>query len=184
MKQTIIIHGMPSEEGFYNPVFSSPSNSHWFPWLQKKLVLRNELSQTPEMPQPFDPIYENWKKVFEQFEVDADTILIGHSCGGGFLLRYLSENKDMIIHSLFLIAPWITDTGNDLTTDLSFLECDIDANMPNRFPVQVFTSSDDDSVMQDSFKLLKEKLPNAIYHEFTDKEHFCTPEFPELLELL
>ncbi len=184
MKQTIIIHGMPSEEGFKNPAFPSPSNSHWLPWIQKKLVVRNETCQTPEMPKPYDPIYRDWLEVFEQFEINAEVTLIGHSCGGGFLLRYLSEHPDLKINKLFLIAPWVIDTGKDLESDLEFLDCTINANLPERFPVHVFISSDDESVMQDSFRFLKEKLPGAIYHEYTDRKHFCTPEFPELLVLL
>ncbi len=132
----------------------------------------------------FDPRYKDWKKTFEQFEVSDETTLIGHSCGGGFLVRYLSEHKDLKIRSLFLIAPWVVDTGEDLTSDLSFLKCELDEKFATRFPVHIFMSSDDDSVMQDSFKYLKEKVPNAVYHEFTDKKHFCIKEFPELLNLL
>ena len=184
MKQTILIHGMPSKKGFYNPQNSSPSNAQWLPWLQKQLALRDELSQTPEMPQAFDPIYKDWLEVFEQFELNEQTVLIGHSCGGGFLLRYLSEHHDLKVAKVFLIAPWLIDLEKELVTDVLFLDFPLDTSLAQRFPIHIFTSSDDDSAMQDSLKLLKEKLPEAIYHEYTDKEHFCTKEFPELLELL
>jgi len=44
------------------------------------------------MPEPYSPDYAKWCSVFKQFVIDSDTQLIGHSCGAGFLLRYLSEN--------------------------------------------------------------------------------------------
>jgi predicted alpha/beta hydrolase family esterase len=90
MKKAIIIHGMPSKEEYYDVNRPASSNCHWLPWIQKKLLLKNVLAQTPEMPEPYNPVYENWRKVFEQLSPDEETILIGHSCGGGFIVRWLS----------------------------------------------------------------------------------------------
>ena len=81
MKNAIIIHGMPSKEEYFEVGRSSSSNNQWLPWLQAKLVKQNILAQTPEMPEPYNPKYEEWKKVFEQFDVNEETILVGHSCG-------------------------------------------------------------------------------------------------------
>jgi len=184
MKQTIIIHGMPSKQEFYNPSSATPSNKQWLPWIQRQLALRDELSQTPEMPRAFDPIYKDWLEVFEQFELNEQTVLIGHSCGGGFLLRYLSQHPDLKVAKVFLIAPWLVDVKKELEADPTFHDYEIDVKLAKRFPVHVFISSDDGRAMQVSFKTLKEKLPDAVYHEYTDKRHFCTKEFPELLELL
>ncbi len=65
MKQTILIHGAPYEEEFYNPETPSPSNANWFPWLQKQMALKNELCQALEFPRPYDPIYSDWVSVFK-----------------------------------------------------------------------------------------------------------------------
>ncbi len=184
MKQTIIIHGMPSKEEFYDPKFPSGSNFHWLPWLQKQLNIKDELSQALEFPRAYDPIYKDWVEVFEQMELNEDTNLIGHSCGGGFLLRYLSEHPDLKVAKVFLIAPWWIDIEEELGSDKSFFDFKLDTNLAMRFPVHIFMSSDEDEVMQESFRSIKEKLPEAIYHEYTDRKHFCTPEFPELLALL
>lgn len=86
MKTAIIIHGMPPKEEYFNAEYPSSSNKHWIPWIQKQLILNGILAQTPEMPEPYDPDYTKWYSVFEQFTIDGDTQLIGHSCGGGFLL--------------------------------------------------------------------------------------------------
>lgn len=184
MKQTIVIHGAPYEDRFYSPETPSPSNSNWLPWLQKQLAIKDQLCQALEFPKPYDPIYKDWAEVLDQMKISSETTLIGHSCGGGFLLRYLSENKDINPGKVVLVAPWL-DTQKELTTD--FFKFEFDKNLTNRIELHVFISSDDDENI-DSFEIVKKELPNAIYHEFTDKGHFDGngPEksLPEILEVL
>ena len=69
------------------------SNSHWIPWLQKELLKKGYLTQTPEILYAFNPTYERYLAEINRYQLDEETVLIGHSCGAGFLLRYLSENK-------------------------------------------------------------------------------------------
>lgn len=185
MKQTIIIHGSPDEEEFYNPQQPSQSNKHWFPWLQKELGVRDQICQALEYPKPYDPIYEKWVEVFEQLKWDDQSVLIGHSCGGGFLLRFLSEHSDLKPGKVILVAPWL-DPEHELSTD--FFKCEIDKDLTNRTQLHIFISSDDFEGVLKSIEIIREKLPNAIYHEFTNKGHFTKgdmgEEFPELLEIL
>jgi len=107
MKTAIILHGMPDESEFKDPNREASSNCHWYPWLQRQLVLNGILAQTPEMPKAYEPEYDAWKEMFERFDTDEETILIGHSCGGGFIVRWLSENKDKRVGKVVLVAPWI-----------------------------------------------------------------------------
>ena len=111
MKNAIIIHGMPSKESYYVAGADAQSNSHWLPWIQQQLIVRDVLAQTPEMPKPYEPNYDAWLKVFNQFEVNDNTILIGHSCGGGFLAKWLTEN-DVKVKKVILVAPWIDPEGS------------------------------------------------------------------------
>ncbi len=184
MKQTIVIHGAPYEDRFYSPETPSPSNSNWLPWLQKQLAIKDQLCQALEFPKPYDPIYKDWAEVLDQMKISSETTLIGHSCGGGFLLRYLSENKDINPGKVVLVAPWL-DTQKELTTD--FFKFEFDKNLLNRTDLHVFISSDDDENV-DSFDIVKRELPNAVYHEFSEKGHFDGdgPEksLPEILEVL
>ena len=106
MKNALLLHGTCDREEYFSDLHTSLSNSHWLPWLQKQLLIRDILTQTPEMPQAYDPQYDLWEKTFERFDVDKNTILVGHSCGGGFLLRWLSENR-VEVNKLILVAPWI-----------------------------------------------------------------------------
>lgn len=181
MKQTILIHGAPDKSEFYNTETPSPSNELWFPWLQKQCALRDELCQVLEFPKPYDPIYSEWVSVFESLNISSNSVLIGHSCGGGFLLRYLSEHPDFKVQKVILVAPWI-DPNNELTD--SFFKFVIDESLGDRTDLHLFISSDDDQEMQTTVKVVREKISNITMHEFSDKGHFCEKEFPELLDIL
>lgn len=184
MKNAIIVHGMPSKEEYLDPQFPSASNAHWFPWLQKQLTMRGILTQTPEMPEPYDPDYQKWSSVFEQFKLADDTILIGHSCGGGFLVRWLSENN-VKVGKVILVAPWL-DPLHEHPKMFDFKITDI-TDKTNE--IHVFISSDDDKEMLDTVDILKGSITNLKMHEYTNKGHFIfdhmkTNEFPELLEVI
>lgn len=186
MKTAIILHGMPSKEEYFDSMSPTQSNKHWIPWIQRQLILNGILAQTPEMPEPYMPVYEKWRSVFEQFKVDKDTVLIGHSCGGGFLLRWLSENK-IRVGRVVLVAPWL-DPAHELET--SFFDFEIDRSLVERTQgVSVFISSDDDTVILDSVNRIKNLLPGVAMKEFSDRGHFTfgdmkTEKFPELSEIL
>ncbi len=96
-------------------------------------------------------------------------------------MRYLSEYPDLKPEKVILVAPWI-DPEHELTTD--FFNFQMDSDLGNRIDLHIFTSSDDDSAMQKTFETIKEKIPNIKIHQFVDRGHFCTKEFPEILELL
>lgn len=182
MKQVIIIHGRPDSDEFSNPGVPSPSNAHWFPWLQKQLIMQGELCQALEFPfKNEEPFYPEWVEVLESCKINTDTTLIGHSCGAGFLVRFLSENPLVVPRRVFLVAPWI-DPEKTLTSD--FFNFDLDLKFTHSIPVHIIVSADDMESVLDSVKLLENKGGVFFTHKFTDKEHFCTPEFPELLALL
>ena len=187
MKTAIILHGKPSKDGYYDPNREAQSNSHWIPWIQHELLLVDYLAQAPELPEPYDPNYENWKKVFERFDINEDTILIGHSRGAAFLVRYLSENS-VATDKVALVAPSID--VQDKTAESSFFDFELDANFPSRTKgVKVFYSTDDRGSVEETAAFLKENLKGAEFMEFSDKGHFTlgdmnTVEFPELKEFL
>jgi len=175
---------MPSKQEYLNPEFPSASNAHWFPWIQKQLTIKGILAQTPEMPEPYDPDYKKWSEVFEQFKLNQDTILIGHSCGGGFLVRWLGEHK-VKVGRVVLVAPWI-DPKHEYPKMFDFEAGDISDRADS---VHLFISSDDDKEELDSAEILKAKISNLKVHHFNDKGHFITDhmktnEFPELLEIV
>lgn len=190
MKTAIIIHGMPDKEEYYNEdkylntERSSPSNCHWLPWLQRQLLLKDIVAQTPEMPIPYNPDYNLWKEIFERFYINEETILVGHSCGGGFIIRYLSENN-IKVGKVVLVAPWI-DINKILDTGM--FDFEIDENIVSKTKgITIFSSTDDVEEVQKSIEVVKEKIKGIKVLNFENYGHFClsdmkTEKFPELLE--
>ena len=183
MKNAIIVHGTCDKDEYYNDQYPSLSNSHWLPWLQKQLLINDIFTQTPEMPEAYSPDYEKWSREFERFDINNETVLIGHSCGGGFLLRWLSEN-DVKIKKLILVAPWL-DPNREKTE--SFFDFEIDKNINNKVEeIHLIVSSDDDGDILESVSTIKDNVSVTKYHEFSNFGHFTygqmkTDKFPELL---
>ena len=183
MKTAIILHGKPSFEEYSDPIIPSPSNNHWLPWLQKQLLLNGTLAQTPELPAPYAPVYEGWRRVFEQFTVDEDTALIGHSCGAGFLLRWLSENK-VKVGKVALVAPFLDPNHNKVAKDFFLFPWD-DHLVARAGGINVFFSTDDGPDILNSVAIIKAGIDGIQFSEFTGRGHFILMEaFPELLNWL
>lgn len=184
MKTAIIIHGLPTKEGYFKPDADSESNSHWLPWLQHELIIRGISAQTPEMPVPYEPVYQDWKEMFERFTINEETILVGHSCGGGFLLRYLSE-ENIRVGKVVLVAPWI-DTEKKLDTGM--FDFTLDTNLVSKTrSITIFESTNDSEGIQQNIEYIKQAVPHIHVVTFKDYGHFCyknlkTRAFPELLE--
>lgn len=188
MKNAIIIHGMPSKEEYFSIASYKASEQHWLPWLKERLIFKEVQTNTPEMPEPYEPRYEKWKETFEQFEITSETILVGHSCGGGFLVRWLSENK-MKVGQVVIVAPW-TDPLPEKELNTGMFDFTIDPELVSRTAgVNIMYSLDDDEVILKTIDELKAALPQATFKEFSDKGHFTLGdmggvEFPEILEIL
>lgn len=186
MKNAIILHGRPDKEEYYNPAFPSASNSHWIPWLQKQLLINDIETYTPEVFRVYENNYNNWTREFERYGITSETMLIGHSCGGGFLVRWLSENRNKRVDKVILVAPWI-DPDREYTSD--FFDFEIDTNLTDRTNgLMIFHSDDDMEKIKKTVAILREKIKRYKYKEFHKYGHFCyedmkTAEFPELLDV-
>lgn len=191
MKQVILIHGLPSEEEVMDETSPSPSNAHWFPWVQKQLTREGIICQSLEMPRSYNPVYKDQERVLNQMEISEETILIGHSCGAGFLIRYFSEHKELKPRRVVLVAPWLNPEKflETLNPETDYFKFEIDSALTQRTDLQCVYSTDDDDFIIDTVKIIQEKLPDTKMTVFKDKGHFVGPEFrtkgfPELLEFL
>lgn len=187
MKNAILIPGTCDKEEYYDPQYPTASNFHWFPWLTKQLVIRDIPTVTVEMPHSYIPDYYVWVREFECFEITPKTILVGHSCGGGFIVRYLSENPDIQVGKVVLVAPWMDP--ND-TKQNNFFDFTINPEITKQTTgITMFHSTDDMDGVVKSVATLRENLQKVEYVEFEGKGHFClgdlgTEEFPELLDAI
>lgn len=187
MNNAILVHGWANKGEFYNPDYPTGSNSHWFPWLTKQLMIRDIHTVSLEMPNGYYPEYDVWKRELERFDIDENTVLVGHSCGGGFLVRWLSENS-ISVGKVILVAPWIGSDPGDEPFDATFFDFTIDPDLAQRTKgLSIIHSSNDMDSVQRDVKTLLEALHNVRYVELENKGHFTLKslggeEFPELLE--
>lgn len=188
MINAILVPGRPSKEEYYNPKHPTNSNNHWFPWLAKQLQINDVFAVAIEPPMPWQPRYNLWKNEFEKFDITHESILVGHSCGGGFLVRWLSENKDIKVGRVVLVAPWLNPDNNPASDTADFFEFEIDPNLAERTTsITVFNSDNDHDSIQKSVQIILSKIKDTRYREFHNYGHFCiedmkTVEFPELVE--
>lgn len=160
MKTAIILHGRPSRSEYFESDYPSPSNSHWLPWLQRELLRKGVLAQAPEALNPPEPRYENWATAIEYFSPDEKTILVGHSCGGGMIVQWLSKNPQKKVSKVILVAPWI-DVEKD---DWPAFDFEIDENIASRTKgLVMFHSTDDVEEIQTSVKELR-KISGPAKH--------------------
>lgn len=187
MKNAIILHGLPSKQEYYSDTYPSASNSHWLPWLQKQLMIHDIKADTPEIPRVYEAGYDIFVKEVERFEITPQTMLIGHSMGAGFWVRYLSEHPEITVDKVVLVAPWL---NLDHEYDINFFDFAIDSRLTDRTSKCIIFTSDNDGVsMQQTTRFLKQKLPRATVRTFHNYGHFTrrsmkTDAFPELLDVL
>jgi predicted alpha/beta hydrolase family esterase len=188
MRNAILVPGRPDRDEYYDPNVPTNSNNHWFPWLSKQLQVNEIFSVAIEVPTPWQPRYEIWKREFERFEITPETILVGHSCGGGFLVRWLSENQDKRVNEVVLVAPWLNPENNPRSDTADFFDFKIDPNLAGRTAgVTIFNSDNDQETIHKSVQIIRDKVKDIKYKEFNNYGHFCLEdmggvEFPELLE--
>lgn len=188
MKNAIILHGKPSKKEYYSPNQPALSNNHWFPWLQKELYRRDIKADTPEVPHSYNPRWELWAQEVERFEIGKNTVLVGHSCGAGFWIKYLSIHPEIKVGRVVLVAPWLDVDGDE--TKGFFKNYKMDPGLVRRTKgITLFHSDNDMGNVHKSVALIRENIQEVQYREFHKYGHFTlkhmkTEEFPELLNAI
>jgi predicted alpha/beta hydrolase family esterase len=140
--------------------------------------LRDELGaayhvRCPEIPDEESPEYEAWKEEIEQelAALDGEVILVGHSLGALFLLKYVSEEEvEKPVVGLFLVAtPYVGTGGWEFEEDA--LREDFAAEIHLRIPVFLYHSHDDEVVPFAHLALYEAKLPQATINELEGRGH-------------
>jgi uncharacterized protein len=152
----------------------------WKPWLRHELMKEYEVI-IPAMPNKNNARFEEWELWFEKLIpfLNDDILLVGHSLGGAFLAKYLSENAfPKKIRGVFLAGAQF-DKDCEGYPLLSFA-------MPGTIDLQsekifLYHSKDDPVVPFSAFESFRAALPNAEARIFEDRKHLNQEEFPELL---
>ena len=184
MKNCIIVHGSPSRDKRNDDNYIPDNNKHWMPWLRKNLEEKGINVEIPLMPTPWNPDYNEWKKEFEKLNINENSILIGHSAGGAFLVRWLGETNKKIKKLILISASKKSPDTSERVIEL----CDFDVNPKLKELIDktiVFTSDNEPEYRIENAKDYATEL-NGELIILNNKGHFCARdgviEFPELLD--
>lgn len=139
----------------------------------------------PDMPNKINAKYVEWKIWFEKFvsHLEPEITLIGHSLGGTFLAKYLSENNlPRSINGIFLIAACYDDKDSEYSLADFILTKKLERLAKQSPKIFLYHSKDDPIVPYADFLKYQKELPNAVGKTFQDREHFNQESFPELIE--
>lgn len=139
----------------------------------------------PQMPNARNARYLEWKIWFEKIIplLNEEIVLVGHSLGGLFLAKYLSENdcSKKIVATFLVAAPFNTKTKFDF---VDFVLKDNSLKKMNKQggKIFIFQSEDDEVVPYADSKKYKKVLPDSKMIVFKDRGHFHQPNFPEIVK--
>ncbi|GIW61308.1 MAG: hypothetical protein KatS3mg089_0160 [Patescibacteria group bacterium] len=190
--QVIIIHGgdvFATYEEYLNNLKQKEISLDRLRTKDWKANLKEELGEdfdvlNLKMPNPQNARFIEWKIWFEKFipYFNQEVIFVGHSLGGLFLAKYLSENDypKKIKATLLIAASYNTPQHNSLV--------DFTLNTPlAKFAQQggkiiLYHSKNDPVVAFGDLGRYSQELPNATLRIFEDRGHFNSETFPEIVE--
>ena len=192
-KQIIIIHGGDTFDTYKQYIsslknfeidFERIASKGWKDNLEKELGKGFEVI-LPKMPNAFNVKYLEWKIWFEKMIpfFENKVVLVGHSLGGIFLTKYLSENKfPKKVLATFLVAAPYDDKDSDYSLAGFALKKNLSLLQNQSEKLFIYQSQDDDVVPFVDFEKYKKALPNASFREFSNKGHFRQENFPEIIQ--
>lgn len=177
-KKFVIVHG-----------YTASPEKNWFPWLKSELEALGAFVCVPTMPDPLSPNPVKWQQKLQSlpFDIDENTIFIGHSLGCVTALQFISSQKQSV-------AGYILVSGFD-TEQQTIPELRSHTANPLNYGSLIdiadkrisVISTNDEIVSPQSSKALAEALKTQIIVEenaghFLDREGYTT--FPTLLGVI
>lgn len=193
MKQILLIHGgdsYSSYDAYLQDLKSMQLDyARLLPQKKWKQTLSEELPGydilMPTFPNGYNANYDEWVIYFEKIIpfLTKDAQIIGHSLGAMFLANYLhSHILPVKVRRIILLAGQYGErVGDDMGSFVVKSATGLDINSHE---IHLFFSSDDPVIDFASLARFETDIPSAITHKFTDRGHFISETFPELIELL
>ena len=195
-KQVVVIHGGRTFLAYQDYIDSLKkrevvaekfkAHKSWRDGLQEKLGEDFEVF-APKMPNGFNAVYEEWKIWFLRLAefLHDDVVLVGHSLGGIFLAKYLSENTfaQKVRAAVLVAAPFDDNNLNESLGDF-ILPDSLEHFSVQAGRVCLCFSKDDPVVPFSHMGKYKKVLPNAIEMPLENRQHFEQEDFLELVKLI
>ena len=191
-KQVILIHGGNTFDSYKEYIASLKAVEFDFAKLRAKgwkEALEDRLGRrfkviAPRMPNSMNARYLEWKIWLEKLipYFDKKVILVGHSLGGIFLAKYLSEKRfPRKIRGIFLVAPPFDDRKSGESLADFKLPRDMKRAARHSDKLHLYFSTDDQVVPFSNLDMYKKAFPLAKAHVFKDRGHFTGEKFPEIV---
>lgn len=194
-QQVLLIHGGTTYATSDAYLAALKTKTPKLEWMLSRRDWKNELQDdlgdsfavyVPKMPNAQNAQYSEWKIVFEKIVdlLDDNLVLVGHSLGAIFLVKYLSENKiTRRVKKTLLLGTPFDDEGMDQEPLLSFSRTGTLENFSAQAGEIYFYHSEDDFAVPFSHLIkYQHALPGAHFRAFTDRNHFLQESVPGLVE--
>lgn len=191
--QIIVLHGGETFDTYEEYLENLRAKKLDFARLMKKdwkITLQEKLGDgfevvLPQMPNKKNAKYLEWKIWFDKIVpfLEDGCILIGHSLGGIFFAKYLSEEAvSKKISALFLVsAPYDDADFEDSLADF-ILPTNFDKLSTQVENIYLYHSPDDPVVPVADFYKYKKVLSKAEAILIDNRQHFNQETFSELVE--
>lgn len=166
------------------------SSSNWLPWLDARLCEAGWHTFVPDLPRADEPDIERYNSYLFAalpWELDGETVIVGHSSGGNAALGLLqSTDASTRIHSCVCVAMPGDDLGWDALRRLFVMPFDY-VRLRNQAERYVLFYSDNDPYVplehgeQFAKKLGAELIVQPGAGHFNLESGYS--EFPELLDV-
>ncbi|KND47795.1 MAG: hypothetical protein AB197_00935 [Parcubacteria bacterium C7867-002] len=193
MKQIVLIHGgnpFDTHEEYLlflknRPIwFENFRKKDWKETLNEKLGAEFDVIK-PQMPCKENAKYAEWKIWFERLIpfFEDEVVFIGHSLGGIFVAKWLSENNypKKIRATLLIAAPYQINGKGQQFTDFKLTE-KLEKFTTQGGNIIICHSEDDPIVNFNDSKMYKKGLPESEVITFKDRKHFNGTDFPEIIQ--
>jgi uncharacterized protein len=181
MKKAIILHGTGG----------SPE-SNWFRWLESELRSHGVQVWLPTLPHARSPRLSEWRDYVIKnapFELDLETIIIGHS-SGAVLALIVTQSLENKLGAVVCVSAFKDNSlGWDANDNLFDLPFSFDA-IKNNVDVLLYIHSDDDPYCPINQPKYLHQNTGGEFVLIPDQGHFnlekspAYKKFPQLLQIL
>jgi pimeloyl-ACP methyl ester carboxylesterase len=182
----VFCHGAMGPKYDWNKRTYDPAG-WWADWLQFMVELEHDvIMQRPYFPHAHALLmkYDEWEQIMNKQDINEDTVLIGHSAGGGFVLKYLSKHPELKVHQVILVAPWIDAEDFQPFGFYKDFKLNNDIVAQSKQGIDLMFSDDDMPHIQSSFDKIIKNIPDIRVHKFSGRGHFTGDELPEIMPII
>lgn len=190
-QQVVVIHGgdtFASYRDYIAHLKTAPINLERDAVKRWKANLPEDLGDAYEvialtMPNKQNAKYKEWKIWFTRHLplLRDGVIFVGHSLGGIFLAKYLSENVCPVkVRATFIVAAPHGSTDKEPLGDF-VISHPLSTLAKQGGALYLYHSEDDPTVSFSTLAVYQEALPEATVRTFADRGHFRDQHLPELV---